>query len=151
MFCPQCGAEVPRGSNFCESCGARVSQDFEQKREEEQTGQKTQSPALKNQKNAVLAAIASLLWSGMGQVYNGNLLKGFAFFIGVLIGSLLMVIPGIIIWIFGIYDAYKTANQMNTGEIPYVEHKMSQIIIFVLGSLVVLAIYFILGLAMVGF
>lgn len=151
MFCHQCGAEVSEGSKFCESCGAQVNQDFEYKYEEKQSGQTTQYATSENQKNAGLAAIASFLWSGMGQVYNGNLLKGFAFLIGVLIGSMIMVIPGIIIWIFGIYDAYKTANQMNSGEIPFVEHSMGQIIIFVLGTFAIIVIVFMMGLAMVGF
>lgn len=151
MFCHQCGAEVSEGSKFCESCGAQVNQDFEYKYEEKQSGQTTQYATSENQKNAGLAAIASFLWSGMGQVYNGNLLKGFAFLIGVLIGSMIMVIPGIIIWIFGIYDAYNTANQMNSGEIPFVEHSMGQIIIFVLGTLAIIVIVFMMGLAMVGF
>lgn len=35
------------------------------------------------------------------------------------IGSLLFVIPGLIVAIYGIYDAYATAKQMNAGEIPY--------------------------------
>lgn len=151
MFCHQCGAEVSEGSKFCESCGAQVNQDFEYKYEEKQSGQTTHYATSENQKNAGLAAIASFLWSGMGQVYNGNLLKGFAFLIGVLIGSMIMVIPGIIIWIFGIYDAYKTANQMNSGEIPFVEHSMGQIIIFVLGTLAIIVIFFMVGLAMIGF
>jgi len=151
MFCHQCGAEVSEGSKFCESCGAQVNQDFEFKYEEKQTGQQSQYTGSENQKNAVLAAIASFLWTGMGQVYNGNLLKGFAFLIGVLIGSMFMAIPGIIIWIFGIYDAYKTANQMNSGEIPYVEHSMGQIIIFVLATLALIVIFFIFGLAIAGF
>jgi TM2 domain-containing membrane protein YozV len=151
MFCHQCGAEVSEGSKFCESCGAQVNQDFEYKYEEKQTEQKTHYTLSENQKNPTLAAIASFLWSGMGQVYNGNLFKGFAFLIGALIGSMIFLIPGIIIWIFGIYDAYNTANQMNRGEIPYVEHSMGQIIIFVLATLALIVIFFIFGLAIAGF
>lgn len=151
MFCHQCGAEVSEGSKFCESCGAQVNQDFEYKYEEKQTGQKTHYTLSENQKNPTLAAIASFLWSGMGQVYNGNLFKGFAFLIGALIGSMIFLIPGIIIWIFGIYDAYNTANQMNRGEIPYVEHSMGQIIIFVLATLALIVIFFIFGLVIAGF
>ncbi|HOW06128.1 zinc-ribbon domain-containing protein [Methanospirillum hungatei] len=58
MFCHQCGAEVSEGSNFCESCGSRVNQDFEYKNEEKQTGQKTNYTLSENRKNPILAAIS---------------------------------------------------------------------------------------------
>ncbi|NLY19202.1 MAG: zinc-ribbon domain-containing protein [Clostridiaceae bacterium] len=47
MFCPKCGANVPDGSKFCESCGYNVQQ-FEQSngQESRQTSpQPTYSPA----------------------------------------------------------------------------------------------------------
>jgi hypothetical protein len=40
---------------------------------------------------------------------------------------------------------------MNRGEIPYVEHSMGQIIIFVLATLALIVIFFIFGLAIAGF
>jgi hypothetical protein len=40
---------------------------------------------------------------------------------------------------------------MNTGEIPYVEHSIGQIIIFVLMTLAIFVISFVLGFPMAGF
>ncbi|OQA51701.1 MAG: hypothetical protein BWY45_03320 [Euryarchaeota archaeon ADurb.Bin294] len=48
-------------------------------------------------------------------------------------------------------DRIKFSNQMNTGEIPYVEHSIGQIIIFVLMTLAIFVISFVLGFPMAGF
>lgn len=69
-------------------------------------------------KNPGIAAVLSFFWTGVGQIYNGQLAKGLIL-IGVqFINSLLMfVLIGFItfpiVWIWGIYDAYKVADQMN--------------------------------------
>jgi len=73
-------------------------------------------------KNPGLAAVLSFLWTGLGQIYNGQIGKGIAFLIiGIINGLLMFVIIGFITapiwWIFNIYDAYSTANKINTGEI----------------------------------
>jgi TM2 domain-containing membrane protein YozV len=88
-------------------------------------------------KSAGLAALGSLLFSGLGQVYNGQLRKGVVIFFGTLAGVLLFVVPGIIIWIFGVADAWLTAKKMNEGKIPFQEHSWFQIIAFFIYSFVV--------------
>lgn len=67
--------------------------------------------------NAILAAILSLFFPGIGQIYAGEMQKGIIFFIIFLILAALsaMVYPliGIIEFIFAIYaayDAYKLAK-----------------------------------------
>lgn len=131
LFCHQCGASISRWSSVCASCGAPVNQTFEYTYEKKPIDSSLHS-LYEGRKNPVLAAIASLLWTGMGQVYNGNLLRGLGFLFGALIGSIILIYPGILIWLYGIYDAYRTAKQMNDGEISYTEYKLSEIIIFVL-------------------
>ena len=49
---------------------------------------------------------------------------------------LLFVVPGIIIWIFGVADAWLTAKKMNEGKIPFQEHSWLQIIAFFMYSFV---------------
>jgi TM2 domain-containing membrane protein YozV len=102
------------------------------------------------EKNPILAAIASLLFSGLGQVYNGSLGKGLLIFFGTLIGSMFFLIPGLIVLVYGIYDAYTTAKKMNEGQIPFVPHNTTHIIAFVVIGFVVIVIYFLVlaGLAM---
>lgn len=69
-------------------------------------------------KNAGLAAVLSFLFTGLGQIYNGSIGKGL-FMIGVQVinGLLMFIAIGFItypiVWIWGIYDAYKTAERMN--------------------------------------
>jgi TM2 domain-containing membrane protein YozV len=73
----------------------------------------------REKKNPVLAAIASVFFAGLGQIYNGQNLKGFLIFFGTIFGVTLLVVPGVVIWLFGIYDAYVTAKKMRYGKAPY--------------------------------
>lgn len=71
-------------------------------------------------KNTGLAAILSFFYTGLGQIYNGEIGKGIGMIVLYFISWLLMFV-GIgfittpIIWIWGIYDAYKSAEKINNG------------------------------------
>ncbi|MDQ0159938.1 hypothetical protein [Alkalibacillus salilacus] len=70
------------------------------------------------QKNAGLAAVLSFLFSGLGQVYNGEIGKGVIFMVAYAISALLMIviigfITTPIIWIWGMIDAHKSAERIN--------------------------------------
>jgi len=101
-------------------------------------------------KSAGLAALGSICFSGLGQVYNGQLRKGVAIFFGTIVGLLLFVVPGIIIWIFGVADAWQTAKKMNEGKIPFQEHSWRQIISFFIYSFVVGYLVYSLLIVLVG-
>jgi len=60
-----------------------------------------------NKKDKTLAGILSFFLPGLGQIYAGKTWRGIFFFIAVVIGYMLFVIPGIIIWIVSIWDAVK--------------------------------------------
>ncbi|MCU0630878.1 MAG: zinc-ribbon domain-containing protein [Methanoregulaceae archaeon] len=118
-FCENCGASIKLGDQFCENCGASVGTN---------TGNTVPPPPVQpvtapgptsgqGQKSPALAAIASFLFSGLGQVYNGSLGKGLLIFFGTIIGYMIFVIPGLIVLVYGIYDAYSTAKKMNEGQI----------------------------------
>lgn len=69
-------------------------------------------------KNPGIAAVLSFFWMGLGQIYNGQIAKGIAFM--VLYGLswiLMLVVIGFIttpiMFIWGIYDAYKSATKIN--------------------------------------
>lgn len=127
------------GSRFCKSCGAEI-----------QDGQPGRCPKCgaapttsSNIKNPVLAAVLSLIIPGLGQSYNGNALKGIGIFLGVpilwilslLMDSEVLFIVIFIIWILGVYDAYRDAGRMNRGEIPEKKHQM-----LVFGGVIVVAV-----------
>lgn len=118
-FCKSCGAEIPAGRfDNCPKCGVVL--------------------ALVKRK-PLLAAALSLVIPGLGQSYNGNALKGIGIFLGIPILWILSVLMysggediyfeallfGIfILWILGVYDAYRDAGRMNSGEIPEKKHQM---------------------------
>ncbi|WP_209125492.1 hypothetical protein [Alkalihalobacillus sp. BA299] len=72
-------------------------------------------------KNPGIAAVLSFFFAGLGQIYNGEIGKGIAFIIAYFISGLLMLILiGFIttplLWIWGMVDAYKTAERINESE-----------------------------------
>lgn len=69
-------------------------------------------------KNPGLAAVLSFFWMGLGQIYNGQIAKGIVFIVAYAISWVLMlVLIGFIttpvLFIYGIYDAYASAQKIN--------------------------------------
>ena len=69
-------------------------------------------------KNPGLAAVFSFFYMGLGQIYNGQIAKGIAFIIAYSISWLLiLVVVGLfttpILFFYGMYDAYKSAEKIN--------------------------------------
>jgi TM2 domain-containing membrane protein YozV len=85
-------------------------------------------------KSPILAAVLSLFIPGLGQIYNGDLIKGLAFIVigiilallafvlvipammasALLVLVLLLSIPYLVFWAYNIYDAYTTADKINS-------------------------------------
>jgi len=84
----------------------------------------------REEKNPVFAAGLSLLFPGLGQVCNGETGKGILVLFLVLAGLLVMLIPGVAVWLFGIYDAWATARRMNAGVVPFREVRLLTIVLF---------------------
>jgi len=89
-LCSEC-QRVMHGKVFCKHCFPAGLQSEEKYSEH--------SP--------VMAALLGI-FPGLGQVYNGQLLKGFVVFF-----TCWLIIP----WIYGVYDAYVTARRINEREI----------------------------------
>ena len=66
----------------------------------------TVTQSMTSQKHGV-PALLSFFIPGLGQIVKGEVGKGIFIFIGVGIGSLL-IIPGIILWVWQIADAYNS-------------------------------------------
>jgi hypothetical protein len=114
----------------------------------------------------LVSAFCSLI-PGLGQVYNGEILRGVIFFFGTYFSVFLFItgtlglfgfgwhydafigflILGIIAWIAAGYDAYLRANRINSGEITV---KPTTIMIFILFFLMVflavIILIFIMGI-----
>ena len=103
-FCSNCGVEIDAKAEICPKCGVRAK------------------AATNEIKNPGLAAVLSFLVMGLGQIYNGEIGKGLLFIVLYAISIVLcFVLIGFIttpiLWIYGIYDAHKTAKEINAGEI----------------------------------
>ncbi len=69
-------------------------------------------------KSAGLAAVLSFFISGLGQIYNGQILKGLIIIVvqvinGALTTILIGWIPLAIVWVWAIIDAYREAGKIN--------------------------------------
>jgi len=107
-YCPACGAMIDYKYDVCPSCGAR----------------QPPLPGVRPRmaKSPLLAAFLSLLVTGAGQVYVGEVWRGIAFFLAVFaIGSLLepylsfdmLMVIGVAFAIVSAYDAYRLAKARN--------------------------------------
>ena len=88
----------------------------------------TTTPAV--YKNPGLAAVLSFFYMGLGQIYNGQIAKGVAFiviytFSWIMIIVLIGLLTTPVLWIYGMYDAYKSAERMNR-DMAMMQHMYSQ-------------------------
>jgi uncharacterized membrane protein YidH (DUF202 family) len=131
-FCPNCGANLPNPDvKFCNDCGTQIISTpppVDSKKPEEVRSE---------EKSPWVATLCSFFIPGLGQVYNGDTEKGIAVFFGTLIGVFLLFIPGLLVWLFGLYDAYTTARKMNAGEIPFKPTKTAHMIIFFILAVII--------------
>jgi len=153
-YCPECGKPLANeAANFCDNCGAKLSAaptiTVEPQTQPGAADSSSSAPTGSGpvtlvqpveEKSPALAAVCSLVIPGLGQVYDGKTGRGFAIFFGTVIGLFLLVIPGLLVWAFGIYDAYSLALQMNKKEIPFFPTNTSHIIIFFILALVTVVV-----------
>ena len=69
-------------------------------------------------RNPGIAAVLSFFWTGVGQIYNGEIVKGIILILVQVVNAALMIvligfITYPIVWIWGMYDAYKVAERIN--------------------------------------
>jgi len=149
-FCPSCGSNVDSDKRFCENCGAPLATVPANTPPPPPPPQAAYVPPVQQapvpqtpaqQKSVGLAAVASFFIPGLGQTYNGSFGKGLLLLFGTIIGSMIFTIPGIIVWLYGMYDAYTTASRMNEGKIAFVPHSTMSLIGFVAIAIVILIIY----------
>lgn len=127
MFCSGCGRQMDAGQQFCAGCGAKNPAPHSTSIVASAgTGLATaqQFPAqqviIVSEKSPGLAAVLSFFWAGLGQIYNGEISKGILLIVAFAIScGLMAVVVGFfttpILWIYGMVDAYKTAEKFNAG------------------------------------
>ncbi|MDY0267200.1 MAG: zinc-ribbon domain-containing protein [Methanimicrococcus sp.] len=162
-YCSNCGEPLKEFAIVCSSCGTPIKQQEtqtknDQCREETETSKTERINAEmiydKNttgqRKSPFFALILSFFMTGLGQIYNGRFWKGIGFLIAVPLGFLFLIIPGVAIWVWCLYDAYTDAEKVNRGEMPYKEPSVWDIIFFLLvpfiivfGLILLMVLYFI--------
>ncbi len=90
-LCERCQLIV-KGSIFCAECSRLTIAGI----------------TLTPRRSPAFAALLTLLFPGAGQVYNGEIGKGF-----IVLGTFWLIIP----WGYGIYDAYATARKINVHQV----------------------------------
>lgn len=103
VFCRECGSTISEKAEICPECGVRQKPPAGGG----STGFDDKQPGI--------AAVASLVIPGAGQIYLGELNRGILFIVATGVAGVLSMfligIPFLIgIWIYAIYDAYNLAS-----------------------------------------
>lgn len=103
QFCKYCGEKIDAEAEICPKCGVRLKK-------------------VESEKSPAIALVLSFIFPGIGQLYNGQKHKCLVLIIAAIISALLIaiLIGGLlylIVWIYGMYDAYKSAEAINNGEL----------------------------------
>lgn len=135
-FCSRCGSQAKEGAQFCDRCGAPLSLGFQSYSQGNQT---TMSYTYrKDEKEAILAVILSVIIPGVGQIYCGKIGRGIGILVLLGLLSVVSIVPlffimnpvdfnfagffafnvvvgilAFIIYIWQIYDAYRCADDYN--------------------------------------
>jgi len=92
-------------------------------------------------------AFMSLLIPGLGQNHAGRYVRGMVIAILVAAGLVFYVIPGVMLWLANGYDAYRIAQRINLGSLPFIPVKSGLKFLHVIAGggaifLVILAVIF---------
>ena len=124
IFCSNCGKELDADMEFCNECGTSVNGSVPAKPiQTNRQNNNTQSAGVTatSEKNPILALILSFFIPGLGQFYLGLNKKGIIFLIAWIVSDILLlfyigILLYLIIWGYGLYDAYTSAEKLNKGE-----------------------------------
>jgi hypothetical protein len=67
-------------------------------------------------------------------VYNGESQMDLVLLLGTLLGLFLILIPGLVVWTYSMYDAYLTAGKMNKGTPESRPLQPVQMVLFVVAA-----------------
>lgn len=159
-FCSNCGEPAAgSGSKICVSCGRPLQMDQTESFSNENYQNRTHYETPKAQSGAanqslVLAAALSFFLPGLGQVYNGKIGRGILLNVCYWVGFCLLI-PGLIVWVYAMWDAYKEAEKINRGEVPFKNPRFWEIAAFFAVYLFfiisfIMAYFVIIMLAMIG-
>ena len=108
-FCRECGEIIKSAAEICPHCGVR-------QRPPPKSSFESVLDDLFEGGNPFVAAVLSVIFPGLGQLYNRDLERGLAFIVGGFVAGLsAIVLIGFvlypIVWLASIYDAYTRAER----------------------------------------
>ena len=109
MYCNKCGVEVEGSQEYCSKCGQKVG-----------AGVNNSTHVVYGRtKNEGLAAILSLIFPGLGQMYANRVMRG----LGIIVAGIVLAVIGVlllipllillVLWIWNIFDAYNLSKEYN--------------------------------------
>lgn len=94
-LCDYCDGVISLHAIKCSHCGEILDEDLRRKRVRE----------LRRQQFYPLAAFLSWIFPGLGQIYKGQVLRGFCWMFAVFAGLMCCVAPGVVLSVLNIFDA----------------------------------------------
>lgn len=121
--CPYCDEEIRLTAKKCKHCGEFLdasqrdeATDRKQAADVAQSARQMFESASENIRkyrsgrsdlswNPGVAAVLSFFVPGAGQIYKGEVGRGFLTFLAFIVGLFLLVVPGLVIWVWAVLDA----------------------------------------------
>jgi len=119
--CPYCGAMVSYDEYFCRSCHKR----FTDQNDLDAPSTRQPDTYVVSVRRAYASAFFSLIGVGLGQFYNGDTLRGLAFFLGfIAISFTIITVPHQSLLFYGIWlaalaEALWSSRRINRYERPF--------------------------------
>ena len=120
IYCPECGNGCSPEASACPKCGHPLAPPFDLNAlqasvetppltqqeiwAEETTRMRT--PVKERSGAPGTAAVLSVLWPGLGQIYRGEINGGFTWMICVFVGYFLLIVPGLVLHYMCVTDAH---------------------------------------------
>ena len=118
-LCPACDHRI-KGFPYCQDC---IVQGVDLLRQQNRT---SYAPFIKKRTSPFIAAFLSVIIPGLGAAYNGQTVKALVYFgicagmfqMALLTGTPLFFLGSMGMWVFGILDAWRTAQMIRLGLTP---------------------------------
>jgi len=107
--CPYCSEIILSSAQKCKHCGEYLDPKLraERKKEIESLKPPLWSPGV--------AAVMSLIIPGLGQMYKGQIINGLFWLVVVLVGYMILIVPGLILHLFCILGAASGDSKKREG------------------------------------